>query len=48
MTESDTEKKKELFKDLQDILAQDAVILPLYSRLFSIAYNNKKIEQYRY
>ncbi len=42
--ESDTGKKKELFKEFQDILAQEAVILPLYSRLFSIAYNNKKIE----
>ncbi|MBA7482414.1 hypothetical protein ES707_17900 [subsurface metagenome] len=42
--ESDTGKKKELFQDFQDILARDAVILPLYSRLFSIAYNNKKIE----
>lgn len=42
--ESDTGKKKELFQDFQDILAQEAVMLPLYSRLFSIAYNNKKIE----
>ena len=42
--ESDTGKKKELFKEFQDILARDAVVLPLYSRLFSIAYNNKKIE----
>lgn len=42
--ESDTGKKKELFQDFQDILAQEAVILPLYSRLISIAYNNKKIE----
>ena len=39
--EKDSEKKKELSKDLQDILAEDAVILPLYSRIFSIAYNNK-------
>lgn len=42
--ESNTGKKKELFQDFQDILAQEAVILPLYSRLISIAYNNKKIE----
>jgi len=42
--ESDTGKKKELFQDFQDILARDAVILPLYSRLFAIAYNNKKIK----
>ena len=42
--ESDTGKKKELFQDFQDILAQEAVILPLYSRLFAIAYNNKKIK----
>jgi len=39
--EEDSEKKKELSKDLQDILAEDAVILPLYSRIFSIAYNNR-------
>ncbi|MBE3089071.1 MAG: hypothetical protein IMZ41_02195, partial [Actinobacteria bacterium] len=44
MNENDTVRKKELFQDFQDILAQDAIILPLYSRLFSIAYNNKKIE----
>ncbi len=44
MVEIDSEKKKELFKDLQDTLAKDAVILPLYNRLFSIAYSNKKIE----
>ncbi len=42
--ESDTGKKKELFQDFQDILARDAVMLPLYSRLFAIAYNNKKIK----
>jgi len=41
--ESDIEKKKELFKEFQDTLTQDAVILPMYSRLISIAYNNKKI-----
>ncbi len=44
INENDTVKKKELFQDFQDILARDAVVLPLYSRLFAIAYNNKKIE----
>jgi len=43
MNESDTVRKKELYREFQDILVQDAVILPLCSRLFSIAYN-KKIE----
>ena len=43
--ETDSEVKKDLLQDLQDFLAQDAVILPLYSRLFSIAYNNKKLER---
>lgn len=44
INENDTVKKKELFQDFQDILARDAVVLPLYSRLFAIAYNNKKIK----
>lgn len=44
INESDAEKRKELFQNLQDILAQDAVILPLYNKLFAIAYNNKKIK----
>ena len=44
MNENDTVKKKELFQDFQDILARDAVVLPLYSRLFAVAYNNKKIK----
>ncbi|MBC8389331.1 MAG: hypothetical protein H8E13_14950 [Actinobacteria bacterium] len=39
--EEDSEKKIELSKEFQDILAEDAVILPLYSRIFSIAYNNR-------
>ncbi|MFA5014339.1 MAG: ABC transporter substrate-binding protein [Actinomycetota bacterium] len=43
--ENDPEVKKDLLQDLQDMLVQDAVILPLYSRLFSIAYNNKKIDK---
>ena len=44
INESDTEKRKELFQNLQDILTQDVVILPLYNELFAIAYNNKKIK----
>ena len=44
MNENDTVRKKELFQDFQDILADDAVMLPMYSRLFAIAYNNKKIK----
>lgn len=44
INENDTVRKKELFQDFQDILARDAVVLPLYSRLFAIAYNNKKIK----
>lgn len=44
INESDFKVKKDLFQELQDLLAQDAVVLPLYSRLFSIAYNNKKLE----
>lgn len=39
--EGDIERKKELIRDLQEKLAGDAVILPLYSRLFSVAYNKK-------
>ncbi|MBN2072885.1 MAG: hypothetical protein JW770_02945 [Actinobacteria bacterium] len=37
----DTEERKGLFKDLQDQLAGDAVVLPLYNRLFVIAYNGR-------
>jgi len=43
--ENDPEVKKDLLGNLQDLMVQDAVILPLYSRLFSIAYNNKKINK---
>ncbi len=43
--ETDSEVKKDLLQDLQDLLARDAVVLPLYNRLFSIAYNNKKLEK---
>jgi len=42
--EQDIDKKNELFKRLQDILAKDAVILPLYSRIYTIVYNNKKLK----
>ncbi len=35
----DKEIKKEKIKDIQDILAKDAVILPLYNRLFVFAYD---------
>ncbi len=42
--ENNIERKKELTDDFQDILANDAVILPLYSRIYAIAYNNKKIK----
>ncbi len=37
---SDTDLLKEKIIEIQDILARDAVILPLYSRLFVLAYNN--------
>jgi len=39
--ENNSEKRKELLKNLQDELAQDAIILPLYRRIFSIAYSKK-------
>lgn len=41
----DDKERKELFGQLQDTLADNAVVLPLYSRLFSIAYNNRKIKK---
>ena len=37
---SDPEIKKEKVIEIQDILARDAVILPLYSRLFVLAYDD--------
>jgi ABC-type transport system substrate-binding protein len=37
------EKKRELLENLQDIIAGDAVMLPIYSRIDAIVYNNKKI-----
>ncbi|MDD5621683.1 MAG: ABC transporter substrate-binding protein [Actinomycetota bacterium] len=43
--ENDPEVKKDLLRNLQDLLVQDAVVLPLYSRLFSVAYNNKKLKK---
>ncbi len=42
--EDGSAQKEDIFFQIQDILAKDAVILPLYSRIFSIAYSNK-IEQ---
>ena len=38
LTEPDSMKEKVI--EIQDILARDAVVLPLYSRLFAIAYNS--------
>ncbi|MCK5566523.1 MAG: hypothetical protein KAI62_01340 [Actinomycetia bacterium] len=38
LTELDSIKEKVI--EIQDILARDAVVLPLYSRLFAIAYNS--------
>ena len=37
---NDPEIKKEKVIEIQEILARDAVILPLYSRLFVLAYND--------
>ena len=37
---SDPDMIREKIIEIQDILARDAVILPLYSRLFVLAYNN--------
>jgi ABC-type transport system substrate-binding protein len=37
---SDPDMLREKIIEIQDILARDAVILPLYSRLFVLAYNN--------
>lgn len=42
--EKDKDEKKDLLKQFQDVLAGDAVVLPLYSRLYSIAYNKEKIK----
>lgn len=43
--QSNIENKKELVIDFQDMIADDAVVLPLYSRIDAIAYNNKKISE---
>jgi ABC-type transport system substrate-binding protein len=43
-SEEDIDLKKVLFKKLQSILADDAVILPLYERMFYIVYNNEKLQ----
>ena len=34
------EKRVEYVKNIQDILAKDAFVLPLYSRVFAVAYNS--------
>ncbi len=43
-SEENTDIKKELFKNLQVMLADDAVILPLYERMFYIVFNNEKLQ----
>lgn len=40
-SDSNQENKVELSAQLQKIIAEDAVILPLFSRIFAIAYNKK-------
>ena len=35
------EHKKEIYNQIQQKLADDAVVLPLYSRLYTLAHNNK-------
>ncbi len=40
-SDSDQENKVELSAQLQEIIAGDAVILPLFSRVFTVAYNKK-------
>ncbi len=44
-SENNINKRKELFENLQDMVANDAVVLPLYSRIYAIAFNNEKIEE---
>ena len=41
LNEESTDKKIETSGQLQKILSDDAIILPLYSRIFAIAYNKK-------
>ena len=40
-SDSNQENKVELSAQLQKIIAEDAVILPLFSRIFAVAYNKK-------
>ena len=40
-SEKDLNTNKKIIADFQDRLAEDAVILPLFSRLFAVAYNNQ-------
>jgi len=40
-SESNPESKEELSAQLQEIIAEDAVVLPLFSRIFAVAYNKK-------
>jgi ABC-type transport system substrate-binding protein len=39
LNETTTDSKKQLSAELQNMLMQDAFFLPLYSRIFSVAYN---------
>jgi len=39
--ESEVNAKKDIAEQVQNILSEDAVILPLYSRIFAIAFNKK-------
>ncbi|MBM3709070.1 MAG: hypothetical protein FJW61_01420 [Actinobacteria bacterium] len=39
--ESELNVKKEIAEQVQSILSKDAVILPLYSRIFAVAFNKK-------
>lgn len=40
-SESNLANKKELSAQMQGIIAEDAVMLPLFSRIFAVAYNKK-------
>jgi ABC-type transport system substrate-binding protein len=42
--ENNIDEKKELFNKLQDIIATDAVVLPLYNRMYTVVFNSKKIK----
>ncbi|MEA2016361.1 MAG: ABC transporter substrate-binding protein [Actinomycetota bacterium] len=44
-SEDNIEERKKLFGNLQDLVADDAVVLPLYSRIYAIVFNNEKIEE---